>query len=62
MRYVKSRIEVQDREDAYRIYVTDVLKGYFGIEIRYADLWKPIDTRSAEEVIDNLKSKLKEIG
>jgi hypothetical protein len=60
--------------DAYRVYVTDALKvicentaRYAGgscIEMRYIDLInpKPEDTRTGEEVIEHMKSKLRTIG
>ena len=50
------------RDWAYRIYITDSLKYLAGINIRYADLFVPEETRTAEEVIDNIKSKLKKMG
>lgn len=61
MRYVMARFKQEDREHAYRIYVTDSLKAYLGIEMRYANLWDKVDERKPEEIILNIKNKLKEL-
>ena len=60
MRYVIARSEELNRERAYRIYVTDALKvGLLGGKAeRYEDLFKPTDTRSAEEIVDSIRKKL----
>ena len=70
MRYVKARIQTEQRDTAYRIYVTDALKGIVtntstaeesvGISVRYAELIAPKkeETRTPEEVIDSIKKKL----
>ena len=48
------------RERAYRIYVTDALKaGLLGKSAeRYADLFKPEEKRTPEEIIDGIRGKL----
>ena len=58
MRYVFARFRQEQREEAYRIYITDTIKGYFGVNIRYADLFKPKETRTADEIIDTIRKKL----
>lgn len=62
MRYVTARYNENQRELAYRIYVTDSLKSYLGLNIRYADIFSPEETRTAEEVIDGVKDKLRQLG
>lgn len=62
MRYVTARYNENQRELAYRIYITDSLKAYLGLNIRYADLFTPEETRTAEEVIDGVKDKLRQLG
>lgn len=62
---MKARIEEYQRELAYRIYITDSLKSQLGLKVRYIDIIKSeqvIETRSEEEIISNISSKLKEIG
>lgn len=60
MRYVIARSEELNRERAYRIYVTDALKASLlgGKAERYEDLFKPTDTRSAEEIVSSIRKKL----
>lgn len=67
MRYVKARIESEINCQTYRIFVTDYLKGIGRFQgPRYiehlADLKKPIETRSSDEIIDNIKNKLSQFG
>lgn len=38
MRYVVARLEQEYRDLAYRIYVTDSLRGITGIDTRFSDL------------------------
>lgn len=66
-----ARYESQQRELAYRIYVTDALRtitentakygggGY--IKLRYADIInpKPEDDRTREEVVEHIREKLR---
>lgn len=61
-------------DDAYRVYVTDCLRiigentarhgggGY--MKIRYAEIIsdKPQETRTSTEIIDGVKSRLRQIG
>lgn len=46
------------QEHTYRIYVTDALKSYLGLNVRYADQFKPEDKRTAEEIINSIAMKL----
>jgi hypothetical protein len=60
MRYVLSRIRVYQREEAYRIYVTDALKGYLGLNIRFYDILYPhVETRTPTAIIEGIKAKLR---
>lgn len=73
MRYAVSKINSNQRDIAYQVYVTDALQaisknvepvgrcGY--IEKRYWDVIhpKPEDTRTAEEIIEHMKKKLARI-
>ena len=55
-----ARNEEIQREYAYRIYVTDALKAsLLGRNAqRYADIFKPEDKRTSEEIIDGIRNKL----
>lgn len=50
------------REQVYRIYVTDALKILGGLNERYIDVFKPVETRTAEEIINHIKAGLKKGG
>jgi hypothetical protein len=70
MRYAIARFNQHQRDLAYRIYVTDCLRmnlecvaqiGGGSVQLtRYADLIDPSpkDERTAEEIIDCIRSKL----
>lgn len=59
MRYVFARITHTEREETYRIFVTDGLNALLGGKnMRYADLLKPKDNRTAEDIISNIKEKI----
>lgn len=62
MRYATARYNQNQREWLYRIYVTDGLKHLAGLNIRYADVFAPKETRTAEEVIEGVKNKLRQLG
>ena len=55
-----------DNELAYKVYVTDSLRGLYHamggqIEIRFYDMIKEekkVDTRTAEEIIQSIREKL----
>ena len=60
MRYVAARIEIDDRDEAYRIYVTDALRAWIGTKVRYYDVvYKEEDTRTSEDVKTGIFGKLK---
>ncbi len=62
MRYAQARYEQYRREWAYRVYVTDALKILGGLNIRYADIFKPEEKRSAEQIIGGISEKLNGLG
>jgi hypothetical protein len=62
MRYVEARYNLYNRDLAYRIYVTDALKVLGGLNIRFADLFKPEETRTAGEIIGGIRDKLQKMG
>lgn len=63
-----ARFKRDQKEKAYRIYVTDVLQAICNknaeVTQRYADLIKePVsEARTSEEIITNIKDKLKNLG
>lgn len=71
MAYLKVQ---QSREEAYQVYCTDALKavvrntanlaGGETMRMRFADIIssKPVDNRSSDEIIDDLKSKISMLG
>ena len=44
------------------MYVTDGLKILGGLNIRYADIFKPEEKRSADEIIGGISEKLSRLG
>jgi hypothetical protein len=64
LRYVTARYKTQQRELAYRIYVTDALKIIGGLNARYYEFIddKPQDNRTAEEVVEGIRNKLTALG
>ena len=62
MRYAEARYLIYNREFSYRIYVTDALKVLGGLNIRFADLFKPEETRTAGEIIGGIRNKLQKMG
>lgn len=62
MRYAQARYKQYERDWAYRVYVTDGLKVLGGLNIRYADLFKPEEKRTAEEIIGGISTKLEQLG
>lgn len=49
-------------ERIYRIYITDALKTYLGLNRRYADIFIPTETRKPEEIINNISNKISRLG
>ena len=62
MRYVIARYNQYQREQAYRVYVTDNLKALTGLNVRYADYFVPEETRTADEIVDGIRNKLRQLG
>lgn len=76
MRYVKSHYKQQVRDDTYRIFITDELyylnnnvvnlTGGSKLNKRYIDILYPPQEvvepeRKSQEIIDNLKSKMRKL-
>ena len=50
------------KEELFRVYVTDALKAAYHLNIRYADLFTPPETRTEEEIISSIRGKLRKLG
>lgn len=61
---MESRLEREEREFAYRIFVTDCLGKICGLKTRYYDIVSehPVETRSADDIIVDIRMKLAKIG
>ena len=71
MRYVMARYEREQRELAYRIYISDALRtisentAKFGgggyMKVRFADIIipRPEDDRTSDEIISHIREKLR---
>lgn len=63
-----ARVEQEDRDMAYRIYITDSLKAIGGFKARYVDLIDRVnnssskDEESPEAIIERLKKKLGDVN
>jgi hypothetical protein len=65
LRYAEARKEQVDREDAYRIYMSDLLMGFTGAKRRYADLVMrrtSEPTESADEIINRIQTQVNAFG
>ena len=66
MRYVTARLLDESRDLTYRIYVTDCLKALADGNIRYIDLIqqqkKKVETRTSNEIVNDIKQGLMKIG
>lgn len=67
MRYVKARLDTEYQDITYRIFVTEYLKGlgrFGGKTYRdaIAEYYKPVETRTADEIIGGIKNKLSQLG
>lgn len=64
MRYAVARIEKENRDTAYRIYLTDALKAIGGLNVRYADLINSDVKEEAnpEEIKNRLLGKIGELN
>ena len=63
MRYVTAKARKEAEAEAYRFYVTDALYLIGHLNIRYAELIKPapVETRTADEIIQGITGKLSRI-
>lgn len=52
----------EKKKELYRVYVTDALKAQFKLNIRYADIFKPPEKRTAKEIISGISEKLNSLG
>lgn len=59
MRYAVARIEQDNRDAVYRIYITDCLRGLCGAKIRYVELIEKNNNTAAEEDPEAIKNRLK---
>lgn len=58
---MQSRIKAEERDRMYRFYMTEAMRLGYGLNLRYSDLIsdsKTGETRTPDEIIDNLKAKL----
>lgn len=68
--HILSEVSAENKEQAYRIYVTDMLRAILGwtgnkVEVRYADIVNATpdreETRTPEEIIESIKDKLRAV-
>lgn len=68
MRYVLSRCRLADRDEIYRIYVTEGIRVLCGGKQTYFDLVAPLspmyeeETRTPEEIIEHISDVLTQLG
>ena len=62
MKYVIGRCALYDREDAYRVYVAKGVEVMARLNMSYTSLFKPVETRSADEIIDSISKGLDALG
>lgn len=71
MRYVKAKIHTENRETAYRIFLTDALKIIGDLDTRFYDLISDdfgmvgsteTTTESASDIISNISKHIEIIG
>ncbi len=75
MRYAEARFKENQREEAYRIYISDCMQlmvkntanivGGTIIEKRYIDIVNEksqVETKTQQEIIDGIKNKLRKGG
>ena len=63
LRYAVARCKDWERDEVYRIYITDAMSALIGVkDVRYADLVngrsEPKQERSADEIINSIRGKL----
>lgn len=52
----------KQKVELYRMYVTDALKAAYHLNFRYKEYFDKPETRSAEEIKNSIKDKLKNLG
>lgn len=61
MRYVRARLNISQRNLTYRIYVTDALRLFGGLNLRWYDMVENNDTPkveiTAQEAVTSIKNK-----
>lgn len=65
MQYAKARKKSEENEFIYKVYLTDSLKSIGNLNVRYIELiddgkWE--NTKSASEIIDDVKNHLDVLG
>lgn len=58
MRYVAARLEQESRDLTYRIYMSDAAMVLAHLDRRYADIFKPEEKRSADEIKASIVGQL----
>lgn len=63
LRYVSARFNREIEEEAYRIFITDLMGSYLGAKIRYYDIIHPPkeETRDPDEIINSIRDGLREL-
>mgnify|MGYP007070201230 CR=1 FL=1 len=64
MRYVESECIREFKDSMYRFYITDALKAFGRLNVRYYDLvdMTPPDPRTSEEVVSHISNMLDKLG
>lgn len=62
MRYVMARLEQESRDRTYRIYMSDAMKILGRLDVRYADIIRPEEKRTAEEIKGSIMDKLQKMA
>lgn len=57
MRYIRAKYESYERDMVYRIYISDSLKNLVGLNVRYIDFFTPKETRTAKDIIADIRGK-----
>ena len=57
MRYATAREDAADREDSYRLYVTDCLRLAVGANVSYREIVNSPDDFDAAKVVESVVSK-----
>lgn len=60
--YAKAKAEERLHYLSYQIYITDALRAAYKLNVRWADRFKPEETRTADEIIDSIVDGIAKIG